>query len=68
MQRSLLFAPGVGGNSFNSEIESDLSSDTRFVMVLGHSYGMIFGTRSALSFLCLENGLYMILQSIGMHM
>ena len=57
--------PGAGGKFFSSETESDLSLDTRYVMVLGHSYGMISGTSWAPSYLALEIGLYMILLSIG---
>ena len=65
MQRFLQSVPGAGGKFFNSETESDLSLDTRCVMVLGHSYGMISGTSWAPSYLALEIGLYMILLSIG---
>ena len=65
MQRFLQSVPGAGGKFFSSETESDLSLDTRCVMVLGHSYGMISGTSWAPSYLALEIGLYMILLSIG---
>ena len=65
VQRFLQSVPGAGGKFFSSETESDLLLDTRCVMVLGHSYGMISGTSWAPSYLALEIGLYMILLSIG---
>ena len=68
MQRFLLIVLGVGGKSFNLEKESDPSYGTRYVMVLGHSYGMISGTRLDPFFLLLENGLSMTLLFIGMLM
>ena len=37
MQRFLQSVPEAGGKFFSSETESDLSLDTRCVMVLGHS-------------------------------
>ena len=44
MQRFLQAVPGADGKFFSLETESDLSLDTRCIMVLGHSYSMISGT------------------------